>query len=97
MKFSSDYTPYAQCRSMVLMGSALVSSVGSNIGEIGCAIQSNSWYITGFAALAAGSNVILQGYLDMTTAVGTYSVYTYDTRDDSSLLTTGKAIDEILS
>lgn len=44
--FTAGYVPYAHCRSMLQLGSLLVGVAGS--GELGCNVQSNSWYITGF-------------------------------------------------
>lgn len=60
---------YSHCRSVITRGSGLFSAGGSYSGEVGCSAQfSNScwsWVVTGFSAVAAGTRVILYGFIDI--------------------------------
>lgn len=91
------------CRSAVSMGSQLygydTGKPALNVqGEVGCTVQNSySWIITGFAELAANSQVIIYGKVDFpTTAVSSLGmgfICTYSNQDATNTFTTAKTID----
>jgi hypothetical protein len=91
------------CRSAVTLGSALNGySTGKpavNVeGEVGCYVQNTySWIITGFSALAAGSQVKIAGMIDfplnVTNSLGMGWVCTYSNYDATSNFANSRTID----
>jgi hypothetical protein len=67
-------------------------------GEVGCLVQKGySWIITGFAPLAAGSQVKIYGLIDfpliVTNSLGMGYVCTYSNQDGTSAFLNAKTID----
>ena len=82
----------------------MYSKIGSNIGEIGCIVKNTrTWVITGFAALAANSRVVIYGQVDMPSGLSAdittkpISIVSYGSYDDSVSKSFGGKIDESLN
>lgn len=93
---------YTHCRSSITKGSRLYSAGGTYSGEIGCSVQfSNSaysWVVTGFAAVPAGTHVILYGKIDLpdqTGYLGTGEIITYSNMHDTNIRNNGAIIDYV--
>ena len=91
------------CRSAVSMGSQLMgdstSKPATNVqGDVGCLVQNSySWVITSFATLAAGSNVMVVGLVDLplaqTASLGMGYIVTYGDTHSSNLFGNSRYID----
>ncbi|EAR88802.2 hypothetical protein TTHERM_00262980 (macronuclear) [Tetrahymena thermophila SB210] len=95
--FDSSYVPYAQCRSDISLGSKLYSSAANNLGDIGCYVQANSWYITGFQDMAQGSTVYIYGLVDMPATTASFSITTFGNQLDANIISSGYTIETISS
>ena len=101
IRFPSDYpTIYGGCRSYVTAStpSVLTSPIGSKIGGISCYVVNGgkSWYISGFAAVAANSFISIYGLVDLpSTTPTTLKIYSYANQDTSNIVTAGQYIDQI--
>lgn len=92
---------YPHCRSSITVGSGL-KQISGNFGNIGCLVQGNSWVITGFSALAAGSNIRVSGVIDLPNDgvagyMGDMGVSTYGTHEYTNIFTTGRIVDRSLA
>lgn len=92
---------YPLCRSSITVGSGL-KQVSGNFGNVGCLVQSNSWVLTGFSALAAGSNLKVSGVIDLPNDgvagyMGDMAVSTYGTHEYSNIYNIGRIVDRSLA
>ncbi|KAL4505422.1 hypothetical protein ABPG72_002484 [Tetrahymena utriculariae] len=95
--FDSTYVPYAQCRSDISLGSKLYSSAANNLGDVGCYVQANSWYITGFQDMTQGSTVYIYGLVGMPTTSVSFSITTFGNQLDSNIISSGYTIETVSS
>ncbi|KAL4456555.1 hypothetical protein ABPG74_000662 [Tetrahymena malaccensis] len=95
--FDSSYVPYAQCRSDISLGSKLYSSAANNLGDVGCYVQSNSWYITGFKDMPQGSTVYIYGLVDMPATSASFTITTFGNQLDSNIISSGYTIETVSS
>lgn len=58
-------------------------------------MQNNSWYITGFKLLPRNSVVKILGFLDLPATASTFDIYTYGSRDMTSINANGQTIEFI--
>lgn len=83
---------------MVGRGSQLYAQNGNFNGEIGCLVQlTRTWVITEFAALPAGSRVIIMGQVDIAGSSGSHlsisQIFSYNNTHSSNIFANGFIID----
>jgi hypothetical protein len=86
------------CRSVTGLNSGLLATSGAS-GEVGCAVQNgNHWVITSFQPVAAGTTIVIRGFIDLPSlsgSIGSGEIISYIGTDSVNIYQHGNRIDYI--